>query len=68
MPTTSQLQAWLDAIREAKYSGARTVQFSDRSTTFASMADLEAAEADLVRQLAGRPKQTLVVATKGFCS
>ncbi len=66
MATTTELEAHLTAVRSAIYSGARSVQFADRSVTYASMAELRQVEADLVRQLAGRPKQTLLVGLKGF--
>ena len=63
---TEQVQAQLAALRAAIRSGVRSVQYSDRSTTYQSLAEMRETERELVQILHGRNKQTLVVATKGF--
>ncbi len=70
--TLAQLQAERDALTKAIGSGALMVQFADRLTTYRSIADLKEArrliDAD-IRALAAttsRPKDMLVVASKGF--
>lgn len=62
-------QADLDAIRAARLRSIRTVQFADRSTTYASDAEMRQVEQDILRELSStrtRAKQTLGVASKGF--
>ncbi len=61
-------QADLDAIRTAIATGERTVTFSDRMVSYRSMEELLQAEARIVAALsiATRPRQTLIVAGKGF--
>lgn len=59
-------QSDLAAIRAAMAKGERSVQFADRSVTYRSMAELREVEQIIVRSLAGRPKQTLIVGSKGF--
>ena len=58
----------LVAIQRAIASGARTVQFSDRSTTYRSLAELRAAERIISESLAvpTPPKQFLGYSDKGF--
>lgn len=60
------LETDLAAIRAAIRTGARTVQFSDRSTTFQSLAELRQTERELIARLRERPKQTYLVGAKGF--
>ncbi len=59
-------EADLDAIRKAIKSGVRTVQFGDRSTTYASMRELLEAEARITAALEGPAKQRTVVVDRGF--
>jgi hypothetical protein len=69
--TAAQIQAHIDAIDAAIASGVRSVQFSDRSTTYRSVDEMLTARAHLVGLLGranGAARQTLVVANKGFCS
>ena len=66
MSTPSELQARLTAIRRAIATGVRTVQFAGRSVTYNSPEELRQVEREIVAQLANRPKQTLLVATKGL--
>ena len=57
----------LTTIRAARLRGVRTVQFADRSTTYASDAEMRQVEQDILKELnAGRPKQSIGVATKGL--
>jgi hypothetical protein len=71
MPTAEQLEAWLSAVRTARYTGTLTVTFPDRSTvTYKSDAELAAAEAALMRQLADQTgtgvHTVLVQSSKGL--
>jgi hypothetical protein len=61
------VQADLDAIRSAIASGALSVTLDGRTVTYRSVDELLKAEQRIAGALAGRPKQTLVVASKGFC-
>lgn len=56
----------LEAVQRAIAKGEKTVQFSDRATTYRSMEELMKAEAHIAAQLSGRSRQSLGVATKGF--
>ena len=61
----------LTAIRAARLRGIRTVQFADRSVTYASDAEMRQLEQDVRCELTGaatrtRSKQTIAVASKGF--
>jgi hypothetical protein len=64
MPFTTDDLAAIDA---AIKKGERSVQFSDRSVTYRSMDELIAARKLIAAEAAGRPKQTLAYARKGFC-
>jgi hypothetical protein len=71
VPTTEQLDAWLSAIRTARFTGTLTVTFPDKSSvTYKSDAELAAAEAALVQQLAaanGTGVHTILLSsTKGL--
>jgi hypothetical protein len=69
--TQAQVEARIEAIDFALARGERSVQFSDRSVSYRSIEELMAARAHfvtLLALLAGRVKQTLIVASKGFCS
>lgn len=61
-------QADLTAVRAARKSGIRTVQYETRSVTYASMAELKDLENDILKALGqGRSRQTLGFhAGKGF--
>lgn len=66
MPYT---EADLTLIRAARLRGVRTVQFADRSTTYASDAEMRQVEQDIERSLATgitRTKQIHGVSSKGF--
>jgi hypothetical protein len=59
----------LTAIRTARQRGLRSVQFADRMVMYQSDAEMRQLEQDILRELNGtrhRPKQTIVVADKGF--
>lgn len=60
------LNADLTALQAAIRSGARSVQFSDRSTTYQSLAEMRETERELIARLRERPKQTYLVGAKGF--
>ena len=47
----SELQAMLDTLDRAIFSGTRRVQFSDRLVEYNSLDDMRKARADLVTQL-----------------
>ena len=49
--TVPELQAMLDTLDRAIYSGVRSVTYRDRSTTFASVEDMRKARVDLVTQI-----------------
>jgi len=59
-------EADLEAIRRAIATGERQVQFSDRGVTYRSIDELLQAEKHIAAALAGRNKQMLGVADKGF--
>jgi hypothetical protein len=56
----------LAAIDRAIATGERQVQFADRAVTYRSITELLEARAVIAAQLAGRVKQTLAYAVKGF--
>lgn len=63
-------EADLLAIRAARLRGTRSVQYADRSTVFASDAEMKAVEQEIIIELntaRGRPKQSIGVASKGLC-
>lgn len=67
--TLEQLQAKRDALTEAIGQGVLSVTFSDRTTMYRSVDDLRKARAIIdsdIAALAGRSRQSLVVASKGF--
>lgn len=70
--TLEQIDARIDAIDLAIGRGERTIQFSDRSTTFDSVEAMLKRRAHFVQLrtalAGGRAKQTLVYGQKGFCS
>lgn len=63
-------EADLTAVRAARLRGIRTVQFSDRTVTYSSDAELRQVEQDILRDLtptlSTRSKQTLGVSSNGF--
>lgn len=59
-------QSDLDAIRSAIARGELSVSFADRTVTYRSIAELLQAEARIVAALQTRPKQTYIVAGRGF--
>lgn len=68
--TQEQLEAALDANTEAIANPAGYVQFADRAVTYRPIKDLREARSLLAGELAttagrARPKQTLIVASKG---
>jgi hypothetical protein len=60
-------QADLDAIRAAIAQGVSTVTIDGRTVTYRSVNELLSAEQRISAALSGRPRQTLIVASKGFC-
>jgi hypothetical protein len=67
--TLAEAQAAVAAIESALATGERTVQFADRSTTYRSVDELQAALAYFSSQagrLAGRSKRIRGYAAKGF--
>jgi hypothetical protein len=69
--TQAELEARLAAIDAAIARPEGYVMFADRAVTYRSIADLQKARDAIARQLAtvtsaSRPKQTLIVATKGL--
>ena len=62
-------EADLTAIRAARLRGVRTVQYSDRSMTYSSDAEMKQVEQDILKELnaaSRRPKQSIGIATKGL--
>jgi hypothetical protein len=69
--TQEQVEADLASIRAARARPEGYVHFSDRAVTYRSIADLDLIERSLERELGqvqntSRPRQTLIVASKGF--
>lgn len=56
----------LERLETAIKSGVKSVQFGDRLTVYASLDEMLRARSAIAAELAGRPKQTLLVATKGL--
>lgn len=56
----------LERLETAIKAGVRTVQFQDRMVVYNSLDEMLRARAVIASEIAARPKQTLVVATKGF--
>ena len=64
MPTLSELQSRLDALRRARASGARALQHGDLRVEYRSDGEMAAAIADIERQIAaasGTPVRTIYV-------
>jgi hypothetical protein len=59
-------QADLDAIDAALKRGESSVSFADRRVDYRSVEELLLVRELVSKSIAGRPKQTLVVASKGF--
>lgn len=53
MTDTAMTQARLAAIKKAMHSGVLTVRHGDTTTTFRSLAEMQAIIADLEKDLAG---------------
>jgi hypothetical protein len=67
--TEAQLTAYITALETALSRGELRVTFSDRAVEYRSIDELTKAIAyfeQKLRELAGRPKQSLGVAAKGF--
>jgi hypothetical protein len=65
MPSSDQI----DALNAAIASGALTVRYTDgRTVTYRSVAELQRARADLLRQMSGpvAPRRIRVAANKGI--
>jgi len=56
----------LAAIEAALYRGEQSVTFADRSVTYRSIDDLLKARDLIKAELTTRPRQTLIVASKGW--
>lgn len=61
------VQADLDAIRAAIAKGELSVTLDGRTVTYRSIAELLLAEQRIAGAISARPRQTLIVASKGFC-
>jgi hypothetical protein len=66
MATQAEIETRLEAVRALIAKGVRSNQFADRSVSYAKLEELRQIERELAAQLAARPKQTLLVANKGF--
>ena len=51
MPTGQELTARLDALRQARAAGTRSVRFGDREVQYKSDSEMAAAAADLQQQI-----------------
>jgi hypothetical protein len=56
----------LAAIEAALFKGEARVTFADRSVEYRSVDDLMKARDAIRAELSARPKQTLIVSSKGF--
>ncbi len=61
--TQDDKRAWLDALKEAYYSGVLAVRYADKSVTYQSAAEQWQAILRLEMELATRPATAGVVAT-----
>lgn len=61
MADPAVLQQQLDDLRTAYFSGAQTVSYDGKSTTFRSAAEMRAAMRELERQLGSAPITSAVV-------
>lgn len=59
-------QADLDAIRSAIAKGELSVTLDGRSVTYRSVSELLLAEQRIAGSLSARPRQSYIVASKGF--
>ena len=67
--TEVQLQSYITQLETALARGEQSVTFADRSATYRSVEQITSAIAyfeQKLRELAGRSKQSLGVASKGF--
>lgn len=67
--TEVQIQGYITQLETALSKGEQSVTFSDRSVTYRSVEQILDGIAywtQKLRELAGRPKQSLGVAAKGF--
>lgn len=69
MTDLAQLEAWRDALLQARYAGVRTVEYEGRRVTYATDAEMAAALADLERRIAAasapRVSQVRISSSKG---
>lgn len=71
MANIEELQAWRDALQQARFSGTRTVEYGDKKIEYRSDVEMRQALADLDRMIAAagiRPSvsQIRFSATKGL--
>lgn len=52
MATLSELTAWRDALKQARYSGTRTVQYDGKRVEYGTDEELRQALADIEREIA----------------
>jgi len=64
----AQLEAWRDALLQARYAGVRTVEIEGTRVSYATDAEMATALADLERRIAaqsGHVSQVRIQSTKG---
>ncbi len=68
MTTLAQRQAQLDALKTARATGARSIQFAERKIEYKSDREMAAAISALEAEIAGQPraKNIVVRSTKGW--
>jgi hypothetical protein len=69
MTDLAQLEAWRDALLQARYAGVRTVEVEGRRVSYATDAEMATALADLERRITntrtGRISQVRIQSNKG---
>jgi hypothetical protein len=69
MTDLAQLEAWRDALLQARYAGLRNVEIDGRRVSYATDAEMATALADLERRITGaqtgRLRQVRIQSTKG---
>ncbi|MCZ7641883.1 MAG: hypothetical protein M5U33_02825 [Pseudorhodoplanes sp.] len=69
MTELTQLEAWRDALLQARYASLRTVEVEGRRVSYATDAEMATALADLERRISaaqsGRVSQVRIQSTKG---
>ena len=69
MTDIAQLEAWRDALLQARYAGLRIVEYDGRRVSYATDAEMATALADLERRITARNpaacRQVRIQSTKG---